>query len=219
MRLLDSEVRLIQESKPNILTKTTFSHALTFLSRQDPDLGHVIDLYGKPPLWFREPGFPALVQIILEQQVSLASAKAAFDRLDERLNSVEPSSFLTLSDVELRTIGFSRQKTRYCRQLATAIVGGELILESLENLDNNAARTELTKMIGIGPWTADIYLIVSLRRPDIWPPGDIALATSFQKLKNLDRRPNVLEMTEISESWRPWRTVAAKILWHYYVSS
>ena len=210
---------MIQGTKPKVLTKATFSEALTILSQQDPALGRVVGQHGKPPLRFREPGFRALVHIILEQQVSLASAKAAFDRLVGTLNSLEPSSILTLSEAELRTIGFSRQKTRYCRQLAAAIVGGELDLESLENLEDNAARVELTNMIGIGPWTADIYLIVSLRRPDIWPPGDIALASSFQKLMGLDSRPTSIELTDISESWRPWRTVAAIILWHYYVSS
>jgi DNA-3-methyladenine glycosylase II len=210
---------LTQETNTKVLTKASFSKALTLLSRQDPDLLHVIDTFGKPPLRFREPGFKALVQIILEQQVSLASAKAAFDRLIETLTLLDPSSFLSLDDLELRRIGFSRQKARYCRQLALAIGSGEIDLVSLETMDDDSARNELTKLIGIGSWTAEIYLIVSLHRADIWPAGDIALASSLQKLKNLDHRPNFLEMSEIGDSWRPWRTVAAKILWHYYVSS
>ena len=210
---------LVPGSKPEVLTRSTFSKALAHLFHQDPELAHVIDEYGKPPLRFREPGFPSLVQIILEQQVSLASAKAAFDRLTESITFLDPSQFLTLDDAELKAIGFSRQKTRYCRQLALAIIDGDLDLNELETLDDTEARTELIKMTGIGPWTADIYLLTALRRPDIWPSADLALAIAAQKLKNLQSRPDVHELDEISGPWRPWRAVAARVLWHYYVSS
>lgn len=214
-----AEARLAQITKSKILTKVTFSRALASLAQQDPDFKRVIDQYRKPSLRFRKPGFPTLVHIILEQQVSLASAKAAFDRLIESLHVLEPSSFLTLNDAELRAIGFSRQKARYCRLLAETILGGDLDLVSLESQDDQSARLALTNMVGIGPWTADIYLIVALRRLDVWPPGDIALMSSYQRLKSLESRPEDLEMNLISEAWRPWRTVAAIILWHYYVSN
>lgn len=206
-----------QDMKPEILTTASFSESITYLSSKDRDLCHVIDCYGEPPLRFRDPGFPALVRIILEQQVSLASAKAAFDRLVNALDSLQPSSFLTLNDNELRAIGFSRQKARYCRSLAEAVLAEELDLASLEILSDTNVRDELTNMIGIGPWTADIYLITSLRRPDVWPPGDIALMTSYQRLTHLENLPDTTQMKEISDHWRPWRTVAACILWHYYV--
>jgi DNA-3-methyladenine glycosylase II len=192
---------------------------LGILAQQDPDFSSVIDRYGKPSFQVREPGFASLLRIILEQQVSLASAKAAYDRLVETIGIPTPSTFLTLDDSNLRTIGFSRQKTRYCRLLAQALLSGDFKIDDLEYLSDDAARNELMKMVGIGPWTADIYLIISLRRPDIWPPGDIALMTSYQKLKKLEHRPNTIQMLEISDVWRPWRTVAATILWHYYVSS
>jgi len=213
------EAAMVRASGPEQLTEGTFLKALKYLYDRDPDLAYVINEYGTPPMWLREPGFSTLVHIILEQQVSLASAQAAFDRLCEAVSPLTPSGFLTLDDATLKVIGFSRQKTHYCRQLSWAIHQRELNLQELEKMDNTTARSELIKISGIGPWTADIYLLMALRRPDIWPSADLALAVATQKLKKLLSRPDVDELNEISSPWRPWRAVAARVLWHYYLSS
>ncbi|MBD3853138.1 MAG: DNA-3-methyladenine glycosylase 2 family protein, partial [Acidobacteria bacterium] len=169
---------------------------------------------GPPPLWNREPGFPTLIHIILEQQVSLASARAAFDKLSDAIAPLDPESFLTLDDADLKAIGFSGQKGRYCRILARAVLDGSLDLGAMTQLDNDKVRGELTAITGIGPWTADIYLLMVLLRPDVWPPGDLALAVAVQDVKGLDHRPMPEELQEIAEDWSPWRSVAARILWH-----
>ncbi len=166
-----------------------------------------------------EPGFATLVHIILEQQVSLASARAAFDRARALARPFAPATFLALDDRQLRVAGFSRQKTQYCRNLAQAILDKELQLGKLADLDDDEVRRQLTAIKGIGAWTADIYLIMVLGRPDVWPLGDIALAQAARELKRLSARPSGVEMTSIGESWRPWRAVAARVLWHHYLST
>jgi DNA-3-methyladenine glycosylase II len=192
---------------------------LTDLAKRDADLAAVVSLHGAPPLWARQPGFPTLVHIILEQQVSLASAKAAFDRLEAALSGVTPEGLLSLSDEKLKTIGFSRQKTRYCRELSRAIVDGRFDLKRLPRLSDANAKESLMSLVGIGRWTADIYLLMALRRPDIWPKGDLALAKAAQQVKNLDNLPDHDQLEELAESWQPWRAVAARVLWHHYLSS
>jgi DNA-3-methyladenine glycosylase II len=170
-------------------------------------------------MWKREPGFQTLVQIILEQQVSLASARAAFDRLLQAVPDLNPAEFLKLDDETLRECGFSRQKTRYCRNLAAAIKEGSLHLDGLETMDDDGARAELLKITGIGRWTADIYLLMALRRPDVWPMGDLALIVSVQRVKGLEEKPSSQVIEALSENWKPWRAVAARICWHHYLSS
>ena len=169
-------------------------------------------------MWDREPGFPTLVFIILEQQVSLASARSAFAKLNVRLPLLNPTSFLTLDDRTLKEVGFSGQKGRYCRELARAISDGGLHLEELASLPDDAVCAALEKVVGVGPWTSSIYLLMVLRRPDVWPPGDLALAAAAQELKGLDHRPPSRELEAIAEQWRPWRSVAARILWHHYLN-
>jgi DNA-3-methyladenine glycosylase II len=200
------------------LTRASFMRAISYLSKTDPDLAGVISEFGKPPLWARDPGFPTLVLIILEQQVSLASARAAFARLQNAVNPLSPKSFLALADRELKTIGFSRQKTLYCRGLARAIIRGDLDLAALHTSEDSKARSRLMEMKGIGTWSADIYLMMAMLRPDVWPSGDLALATATQAVKKLPRRPTPEELDEIAGPWRPWRAVAARILWHHYLS-
>ena len=165
------ELALVQSSESVVLSESTFLVGLEYLTDRDPDLARVIDRHGNPPFWQREPGFPTLAHIILEQQVSLASARAAFDRLCLTVDPLNPSGFLALDDATLKAIGFSRQKMGYCRVLSLAILRGELNLLELENMDDQTARAELMKLKGIGPWTANIYLLLALRRPDIWPGG------------------------------------------------
>ena len=188
------------------------------MKERDPDLGNVLSSYGPPLMREPEPGFPALVQIILEQQVSLASAKATFDRLIQSVPILTAAEFLRLDREMLRHIGFSRQKTRYGRNLASAVIEGSLPLESIETMDDDQAREALLKITGIGPWTADIYLLTVLLRPDIWPIGDLALAVSVQRIKKLETRPSLKELESLGERWKPWRAVAARIFWHYYLN-
>ena len=206
------------ESAPTSLTREIFEQGLHFLSALDPDLSRILTEFGPPPMWVREPGFPTLILIILEQQVSLASARAAYDRLLKAASPLTPVRFLKLNDARLKDIGFSRQKAAYGRGLAQAMVSGQLNLEKLTRMPDIEVRTELIKVRGIGPWTADIYLLMALGRPDIMPSADLALATATQKVKNLTSRPTPDELTTISKNWKPWRAVAARILWHYYLS-
>lgn len=201
-----------------MLDEETLIIAVEVLSRRDPHLRAVIEKHGPPPLWAREQGFPTLVKIILEQQVSLSSAQAAYDKLLSALGQLTPNTFLTLNDDELKLIGFSRQKTRYCRILAETLINDELNLEELAFKPNEEVFETLTDLKGIGPWTAGIYLLMALRRPDIWPRGDLALLVSMQEVKMLEMRPDNDEAALIAETWKPWRSVAARILWHNYLS-
>ncbi len=201
-----------------IVTEESIAESARLLAGRDKDLASILKRFGPPPLWARKPGYATLVHIILEQQVSLASAKAAFDRLRRAISIVNPQRFLTLDDATLKNIGFSRQKTRYCRLLAQAVIDRELDLNALNRIDDDDVRVELKKLKGIGDWTADIYLLMALRRPDVWPKGDLALLAAMQNLKGLSSRPTHEGFAKIGERWRPYRSVAARMLWHYYLS-
>ena len=173
---------------------------------------------GPPPLWAREPGFPTLVHIILEQQVSLASARAAFIKLDKAAGIITPRRFLQFDQDELKQIGFSRQKAAYCRALAESIENKEFNPTALEDMDDLTARESLIRLKGVGPWSADIYLLMSLLRADIWPASDLALSVAIQELKVLPSRPDPVELDQIASAWKPWRAVAARQLWQYYLN-
>ena len=201
-----------------MLTDATLPTALADLTARDPCLARIVAEFGPPPLWARAPGFPTLIHIILEQQVSLASAKAAFDRLLVVAAPLMPERFLELDDATLKTAGFSRQKMRYGRALAAAILSGSLDLAGLHALDDDAVAAALTSVVGIGRWTADIYLLMALCRPDAWPMGDLALAIAARHALDLAATPNAAELAAIGEAWRPWRAVAARVLWHFYLS-
>ena len=188
------------------------------LAARDADLAAIVERYGPPPLWDRRPGFPTLLHIVLEQQVSLASARAAFDRLLDATDPLTPAAFLALSDDELLRIGFSRQKARYGRAIALALEDGSLDLDGLGDRPDADVVAVLESMPGIGPWTSSIYLLMVLGRPDVWPVADIALAESVRVVKRLELRPGPDEMTGIGDSWRPLRSVAARLLWHDYLA-
>ncbi|MDQ3131181.1 MAG: DNA-3-methyladenine glycosylase 2 family protein [Acidobacteriota bacterium] len=188
------------------------------LAKTDADLAFIYETYGTPPLWKREANFATLVHIILEQQVSLASALSAFNKLREKLGAITPEGVLSLSDEELKAAYFSRQKTVYARELAKAVTSGELNLKSLENLPDEQVKIELKKIKGIGNWTAGIYLLMALLRPDVMPKGDLALHVAWKKLKNLEHAPNSDDFQIIAEKWKPFRAVAARLLWHFYLS-
>ena len=201
-----------------MLDEMAFQSGIRELTVRDADLARVIEAYGAPPLWVREPGFPSLVYIILEQQVSLASARAAFQRLRAAASPLTPTRFLKLSDTQLKQIGFSRQKTLYTRLLAESLVKRHLDLNDLHDLSDDAARKFLIALKGIGGWTADIYLLSALRRPDIWPVGDLALAVAVQEVKRLRSRPSPARLEKLGQLWRPYRAVAARLFWHAYLS-
>ena len=191
--------------------------AVDYLTVKDRQLKTIVSNIGPPPLWKRKEGFHTLIHIILEQQVSLASAKAAYEKLLHKIETITPQNLLKLSDAELKQIGFSRQKTSYSRNLANAIAAGSLDLSRLPELDDIQAKKRLMNIKGIGSWTADIYLLMALGRPDIWPKGDLALASAVMRLNGAEQRPSPEDLDEIGLKWKPWRAVAARILWHYYL--
>lgn len=189
------------------------------LAKRDAHLKFILKTHGVPPLWKRAEGFATLVHIILEQQVSLASALAAFTRLKKTITHITPQRFLKVNGATLKTIGFSRQKTLYCRTLAQAVIEEQIDLDALEKMNDEEVRATLKSLKGIGDWTVDIYLLMALLRPNAWPNGDLALAVAVQRIKQLPTRPTPLELYSLAETWRPFRAVAARLLWHYYLSN
>jgi len=189
------------------------------LAKTDSDLAFIFNTYGTPPLWAREANFATLVHIILEQQVSLASALSAFNKLKEKLGTVTAEGVLSMSDAEMKAAYFSRQKTVCARELAKAVLDGNLNLESLEYLPDAQVKYELVKIKGIGDWTADIYLLMALLRADVMPKGDLALHVAWQRLKKSEHRPTSEEFLKIAGKWKPYRAAAARLLWHFYLSN
>ena len=184
----------------------------------DRDFARTLAILGPPPLWEREPGFVTLVRIILEQQVSLASADAMFQRLKKNIKPLTPATIISAGEPFLRSFGVTRQKAAYFMNVAQAIQSGGLDLDALGQQGDEVAIENLTSVKGIGQWTAKIYLLMALRRPDVWPVGDVALATAFKNLKGRLERPTQPELSEMALAWRPHRATAARMLWHYYLS-
>jgi DNA-3-methyladenine glycosylase II len=195
--------------KERPLTQATLAAAVAELAAVDGDLSEMVDVGGVPPMWPRRPGFATLARIILEQQVTLASGAATYRRISDALGRVTPGRVLGRTHHGLRRLGVTRQKARYLRELARAVADGDLDLGALSSLPCDEVRQALTRVLGIGRWTADIYLLMALRRPDVWPRGDLALD---QTLGALARDPETCV-----DRWRPWRSVAARILWHHYL--
>ena len=200
------------------LTPETIALGIRELTNLDSDLANIIHTYGNPPNWIREKGFIGLVRIILGQQVSVAAANSIYIRLQTLVSPLSPENLLTFDDIQLQSVGLSRQKIIYLRALASAIASKQLDLDQLEYADEATLRTELIKVKGIGNWTVDIYLMMSLQRPDAFPSSDLGVIIAYQKLKNLPIRPTPIEIEKIAEKWRPWRAIATRILWHYYLN-
>ena len=200
-------------------TKKNFHTICDELARVDADLAMIIDTHRYPPMWTRSNSFETLVHIILEQQVSLASALAALNKLRERLQPITPESFLSLTDEELKACYFSRQKTVYTRGLAQALVARELDLEVLTDLPDDEVRSRLIALKGIGNWTIDVYLMFVLQRTDIFPIGDLAAVNALRRVKKLSRDVSREHIQEVAAGWQPYRTVATMMLWHLYLSS
>ena len=187
------------------------------LSKQDIHLRSIIKQHGHPPMWTRKQGFETLILTILEQQISLAAAFAAYKKLKARIGTVTPAKILAMSNEELRECYFTRQKQVYAKELAIAFSTKTLPWKQFPDMNDDEVRTHLTAIKGIGNWTADVYLIHALQRTDLFPLGDIALVNSLKETKQLHPHISKEEMLQIAEPWRPYRTIAAMILWHAYI--
>jgi len=200
-------------------SKRNFKKICDELASTDKDLALIIRTHDYPPMWTRPNTFETLVHIILEQQVSLASALAALNKLRARLKEVTPERFMELSDEELKACYFSRQKTVYSRGLAVALLNDHLELPMLESLPDDEVRAKLITLKGIGHWTIDVYLMFVLRRTDIFPMGDLAALNALRRVKKLSRDTSKEHLSKVVARWQPYRTVATMLLWHLYLSS
>ena len=198
------------------LTNESLAGAAKTLAARDHHLASIYKRHGPPPMWARQPGFPTLLRIVLEQQVSLVSARAMFARLKSNIKPFTPEAFIESGEAYLRSLGVTRQKAHYCVQVAHAFTNGHL--DKIGRMNDEDAHAMLLSIKGVGPWTANIYLLMALRRPDIWPDGDVALATAVGKLRRISPRPSFPKLEEIAERWRPYRSVAARMLWQYYLA-
>lgn len=200
-----------------VFNETSFAAICKKLAQKDTDLANIIQQHGLPPMWTRPATFQTLILTILEQQVSLAAAYAAFKKLKEKIGYVTPAKLLRLTDEEMRACYFTRQKMGYARGLALAIQSKKIVLKKFSNLPDEEVRNELIQLKGIGNWTIDVYLMHALQRTDLFPLGDIALVNSLKETKGLPKDISKEEMLAIAEPWRPYRTIASMILWHSYI--
>jgi DNA-3-methyladenine glycosylase II len=200
----------------HIHTEADLDAALAALNKVDPRFVALLAKAGRPPLRRRADGFAGLAAIIVAQQLSTASANAIWGRLAAAFDPLDPAAILRARPARLRRLGLSAAKVRTLKAIARAVVGEELALAALEELSADQAHAALTAVHGIGPWTADIYLLSSLGHADAWPAGDLALQEAARVAFALPARPNAKEMQALAEPWRPWRAVAARILWAYY---
>lgn len=201
------------------LTPSRLHQGTRYLAQRDAALAGIVDRLGMPPLWAREPGFATLVQIILEQQVSLKSARTLYQRIDATLGGVSPDTVTATGEAGLRALGMTRQKARYCHELAIRVTGGQLRLDTLTTLTDEEGRRALLAVPGLGPWSVDVYYLMALRRPDAWPYGDLALAAAIGDVKALDAPATRDQQARFAEAWSPWRGVAARLLWLHYLDA
>ncbi len=204
---------------PRALTHTSLARGARALKDRDRDLARILERLGVPPLWGRRPGFPTLIRIIMEQQVSLAAARSLYGRLVGRLGEMTANSMCAMGEAGLREFGLTRQKARYCHGLAARIVEGSLDLAAVAALPDAAGRSILLSVPGLGPWSVDIYYLMALRRPDVWPEGDLALASALREVKRMHELPSRENQRAIAARWSPWRSVAARLLWAHYLET
>lgn len=200
------------------LTHASLRQGAAALAARDADLARVLHRVGDPPVWGRRPGFSALIRIILEQQVSLLAARRLYRRLETHLGGMTPQSLATVGVARLRQIGLTRQKAGYCHGLATRVLDGTLDLPGVARASDDVGRRALLAVPGLGPWSVDIYYLMALRRPDVWPQGDLALAVALRDVKRLRTLPSPERQRVIANRWTPWRSVAARILWAHYLA-
>lgn len=199
--------------------ETRFTLICDTLAASDKELAHIISVYSYPPIWKRPNTYETLVHFILEQQVSLASALAALNKMREKMKDIQPENLLMLPEEEFRACYFSRQKTFYVKHLAEALLNNPGYLDEMEELPDDEIRSRLIKIKGIGNWTIDVYLMFALQRPDIFPAGDLAAVKALKQLKKLPKETSREDLLTIAANWRPYRTIATMLLWHYYLSS
>lgn len=198
--------------------KESFREACDLLIDEDQNLAELVKRWSVPDFWHRTPGFTTLVLLILEQQVSLESGAAMYRRLARLTGQVSPHNVLAAGEHRLRSIGVTRQKSGYLLELAQRVADGDLDLDRLEDAPLGLAREQLLTIRGIGPWTADAYLLSASRRPDMWPVGDRALLVGTAELLGMSSIPDQEELEVIGEPWRPIRAAAARLIWHAYLS-
>lgn len=198
------------------LTPKVYKEGLIFLTSKNKRLAKIVELYGAPPDWKRKEGFETLINIINEQMLSLKAAAAIFDRVKDLVVEFTPENFLAVPDEKLRTAGMSGRKILYCKIISDAVISGELDLVGLRKMDNDEAKEHLVNIKGIGEWTANIYLLMALKRADIWPVGDHALHLAVQEVNKLKDYPDKKSMNIIAEKYKPYRTIAARLYWNYY---
>jgi len=202
---------------PSTLTTTSLAIGAQQLASCDRRLGAALARNGVPPLWARPQGFGTLLRIILEQQVSLAAARTMLGRLTESLGPLTPATIARTGELGLRKRGITRQKASYCIGLAAMVLAGSLDLRKLQSLDDDEVWSRLTAVRGIGSWTAGVYLLMALRRPDVWPSGDLALLNSAKLVLRPRGRLDQHRLDGIADRWKPYRSIAARILWHDYL--
>lgn len=198
-------------------TSDNFQQLCNDLAQKDAIFKNILDQHSYPPMWTRPASFATLIHIMLEQQVSLASARAAFNKLQEKTGSITPAKLLALTDEELRACYFSRQKIVYARHLAESLVSKKIVLKKLEISADDDIRVVLKQVKGIGDWTADIYLLFALQRSDVFPIGDLAMVNALKDVKQLPAHTSKEELLLLAETWRPYRSIATMLLWHYYI--
>jgi DNA-3-methyladenine glycosylase II len=201
----------------NQFTSDNFQLLCNQLAERDAIFKNILQQYSYPPMWTRPASFATLIHIMLEQQVSLASAKAAFNKLKERTGTITPENVLALSDEELKACYFSRQKIVYARHLAEALLSKKIVLKKLSVYPDSAIRETLKQVKGIGDWTADVYLLFALQRSDVFPIGDLAMVNALKEVKQLPAHTPKEEILVLAEAWRPYRSIAAMLLWHHYI--
>jgi DNA-3-methyladenine glycosylase II len=188
--------------------------AIDYLSDKDKTLHHILHNFGNPIVQKRQEGFASMCHIILEQQVSIASAKACYDKLENYFGTIQPQLILNATDIELRNCGISRQKIIYLKDLAAKVISNEIDFSTFPSKTEEEIRAELITIKGVGNWSIEVYLMFCLQSPDIVPLGDIAIKNTLKELYNCQ---NHEEMVIISDNWKPFRTFASYTIWHYYL--
>jgi DNA-3-methyladenine glycosylase II len=201
----------------NQFSSDNFQQLCNELAAKEPVFKAILDQHSYPPMWTRPPSFATLIHIMLEQQVSLASALAAYNKLKDKIGTITPAKLLALTDEELKACYFSRQKIVYARHLAESIIARKIVLNKLAASHDDDIRTVLKQVKGIGDWTADIYLLFALQRSDVFPIGDLAMVNALKEVKQLPAHTTKEELILLAEAWRPYRSIATMLLWHHYL--